>query len=595
MRVNYSRFLARYCLAIVVLSLSLYLFLLRLWPMGVAVLFAGAWWISRFKDTVAERRYDAHFASPRELSTLTHDPLAGDGVLIGYAYQDVLAVRPGSAGKKELGHFMWFGPNRSGKGLSIISNLLQWQGSAIVVDIKGEISEATAGYRRDVLGHDVYILNPSSGENSHKFDPFRELETDEQIFSAATSFMSPDQDGENAVFAQRASAALAAIVKAAKINGWPVIPTLDQLLYDPEGLKGAAIKLQKLGDKMVNKWLTAFLSKSPDKMDWEAAENDRFLKNSWQRLVTAAQYLTTDGVIHMTSGSDFRAHELMDKPVTVYLVFRESELDLTLPLFNLVIDSLIRAMLRRYDLNVLHYSQHGVKTLGILDEAYRATPHNMPEYSATVSGRGIYLCMYVQSLAQLAERWGKGGKTTLLDNIHTKIFLPSVDRNEDDKESTAAFVSSSCGQYMVEDRSINKQEHAHELSSGVRLTERELITAAEFGQLKPTQTVVLTNELPPIFAHRLEPWRFKAFELAKVYPLPDILDQPTESAREVAPPPAFPSAEPATVTNLSALTTGNKLAARPSPAVSPTPPRAVDRPDGGDPTPEQGDEPVIGF
>ena len=542
MRVNYAKFVLRYVMAMLVVSVSLYLLMLHFWPMSLAVLLAGLWFVNNFKDTVAERRYDAHFARPQELVTLTDDPLAGDGVLIGYAYQDILAVRPGTAGKKELGHFMWFGPNRSGKGLSITSNLLQWQGSAIVVDIKGEISEATAGYRKEVLGQEVYILNPSSFESSHQFDPFAELETDEQIFSAATGFMSPDEDGENAVFAQRASAALAAIIKAAKVNGWPVIPTLDGLLYDPEGMKGATTKLYKLGDQMVNKWLTAFLSKAPDKMDWEAAESDRFLKNSWQRLVTQAQYLTTDGVIHMTGGSDFKAQDLIDKKVTVYLVFRESELELTLPLFNLVVDAIIRSILRKYDMNKEHYAQHGTKVLGVFDEAYRATPFHMPDYSSTVSGRGIYMCMYVQSLAQLSERWGKGGKTTLLDNVHTKIFLPSVDRNESDKESTSAFVSSSVGKYMVEDRSLNKQEHAHELSSGIRLTERELITASEFGQLKPTQSIIISNELPPIFAHRLEPWRFKAFETATKLPLPKLPAKAAPAPKLKAKSKAIPAA-----------------------------------------------------
>lgn len=556
MRVNYLKFLLRYFLAMLIVSVAIYLLLLGFWPMSVAVLLSGFWFINNFKDSTSERRYNAHFATPQELESLTNNPLAGDGVLIGYAYQNILAVRPGTAGKKELGHFMWFGPNRSGKGLSITSNLLQWQGSAIVVDIKGEISAATAGYRQDILGQDVYILNPSSFERSHQFDPFRELETDEQIFSAATAFMSPDQDGENAVFAQRASAALAAIVKAAKLNGWPVIPTLDAMLYDAEGMKGAAIKLHKLNDPVVNKWLTAFLSKAPNKMDWEAAESDRFLKNSWQRLVTQAQYLTTAGVIHMTGGSDFRAQDLMDKKVTVYLVFRESELDLTLPLFNLVVDSMIRAILRKYDMNVPHYSEHGTKILGVFDEAYKCTPYSMPDYSSTVSGRGIYMCMYVQSLAQLSERWGKGGKTTLLDNIHTKIFLPSVDRNESDKESTAAFVSSSCGKYMVEDRSLNKQEHEHELSSGIRLTDRELITATEFGQLKPTQSIVITNELPPIFAHRLEPWRFKSFEIAQVFPLPEI----EEVQAQPAPVQTVKAEAEAEVVDASALQVPEKKA-----------------------------------
>jgi len=532
-RVNYSKFLLRFLLAMTVTCLTVFLVMLGLWPMGAAVFIAGMWFVYNFKDTVAERRYDAHFATLKELETLTGNPLAGDGIMIGYAYQSALAVRPGSAGKKELGHFMWIGPNRSGKGLSITSNLLLWEGSALVVDIKGEISEATAGYRQDVLGQKVYILNPSSLERSHQYDPFAELETDEQIFSAATAFMSPDQDGENAVFAQRASAALAAMIRAAKVQNQPVIPMLDALLYHPDGIRGATLQLQKLGDRMIDKWLNAFLSKAPDRMDWDAAENDRFLKNSWQRLVTASQYLTTDGVIHMTGGNDFRAADLMDGRVTVYLLFRESELALTLPLFNLVVDALVSSMLRKYDMNVPHYSEQGIKTLAVFDEAYRAVPYSLADYSATVSGRGIYMCVYVQSIAQLTDKWGKAGKTSLLDNVHTKIFLPSVDRNESDKESTASFVADSCGAYMVEDRGIGKAEHGHELSTNVRLTQRELITASEFGQLKPGQSVVITNELPPILAHRLEPWRFKAFELAKAYPLPDLPEK-GEVQRQVA-------------------------------------------------------------
>lgn len=542
MRVNYARFLLRFLLALGLCVAVTSLLMLGLWMMAVAVLLAGGWFLFLFKDTVAERRYDAHFATPGELDPLKPGALAGDGVMVGFGYRELLAVRPGLSGKPELGHFMWIGPNRSGKGLSITSNLLLWRGSAVIVDIKGEIAEATAGYRRDVLGQTVIILNPSDGERSHQYDPFAELDTDNQIFSAAVAFMNPNQDGENAIFAQRASAMLAAMIRAARVGGWPVIPTLDALLFHPDGVRGAALALQALGDPMIDKWLNAFLSRAPDRVDWGAAASDRFLNNSWQRLVTAAQYLTTDGVIHMTAGRDFTASDLMDGPVTVYLVFRESELDLTLPLFNLVVDAMLRAMTRAYDLNREHYARQGVKTLAVFDEAFRATPTLLPEYSATVSGRGISMCVYVQSIAQLTDVWGKAGKTTLLDNVHTKIFLSAVDRNEGDRDSTSAFVANSCGSYMVEDRGINKQEHGHELSSTVRLTPRELITAAEFGQLPPTHSIVLTNELPPILAHRLEPWRFRAWTLAESLPIPALPNRAEVAREEIALPRIRPRA-----------------------------------------------------
>lgn len=537
MRVYYWKFFVRFLIALTVFCVATFLFLLGWWPLAAAVLIGGGWYVYLFPDSVSDRRYDAHFATPQELRSLTNNPMQGNGVMIGYAYKELLTVRPGTAGKNEIGHFMWVGPNRSGKGLSITSNLLQWEGSAIVTDIKGEIFEATAAYRRDVLGQRIVVLNPSSEERSHRFDPFLEMETDEQIFSAASAFMNPDSDGENAVFAQRASSVLAAMIRAAKLKGWPIIPTLDAFLYHPQGLAGATLILHSLNDPMVSKWVNAFLGKDPDQMDWEAADGDRFLKNSWQRLVTAAQYLTTAGVLYMTSGSDVRAEDLMKEKVTVYLIFRESELETTLPLYNLVVDSIFKTIRRKYDMQKKHYDKNGVRTLAVFDEAYVACPNQLPDYSSTVSGRGISMAIYVQSLAQLGDVWGKGGKTTLMENVHTKIFLPAVDRSDTDREGTAAFVAGSCGEYMVEDRGVSKQEHEHELSSNVRLTTRELITTSEFGQLKQGQSIVISNELPPIFAYRLEPWRFKAFQQAQNLAAPELPEKSDVSLQKVTLPP----------------------------------------------------------
>jgi type IV secretion system protein VirD4 len=49
--------------------------------------------------------------------------------------------------RRELAHALIVGPPRSGKGLLAVSQLLTWEGSVIVNDLKGELFEATAGYR----------------------------------------------------------------------------------------------------------------------------------------------------------------------------------------------------------------------------------------------------------------------------------------------------------------------------------------------------------------------------------------------------------------------------------------------------------------
>ncbi|WP_135230743.1 type IV secretory system conjugative DNA transfer family protein [Deinococcus fonticola] len=548
MIVNYPLFMLRWFLALCVVCFTVLFFMIGQGILGFGFLAIGTGLVYALKDSRPQVKHNAHFATPAELSDMTKGQFDGDGVLVGLAYKQPLVVKPGLSQKKEIGHFMWVGPSRSGKGLSIASNLYNWTGSAIVVDIKGEIAAQTAGYRRDVLGQDVFIINPSSGETTHQFDPFAELETDEQILSAALTFMNPEASGANAIFPLRAATALAAIIRAAKIQNEPVTPFLDRMLYHPDGVRGMSLALQKLKDEQVTKWLNSFLGKDPNRMDWEEAAGDRFLNNSYQNLKTTASRLTTPGIKYMTGGSDFTAIDLVARPTTLYLVFRESELGLNIELFNLVIDAIFRSIMRTYD---LHPGMKGQKILAIFDEAFRAKPNLLTEYAATVAGRDIYMCIYVQSIAQIAEGWGEAGQTAIMENVHTKVFLPAVDRSRNDVSGTGAFVAASCGVYMVESKGISKDEHAHELQSNVNLEERDLITASQFAMLPVGQSIILCNNLAPILAHRLEPWRFKAYEEAKNLKMPkpvmkklrpavveESVESPENAATSEAAPPA---------------------------------------------------------
>ena len=56
-----------------------------------------------------------------------------------------------------------YAPSRSGKGVSlVIPNLLSFDESAFILDVKGELWEATSGYRKGKLKQKVLFHNPSS-------------------------------------------------------------------------------------------------------------------------------------------------------------------------------------------------------------------------------------------------------------------------------------------------------------------------------------------------------------------------------------------------------------------------------------------------
>jgi type IV secretion system protein VirD4 len=109
---------------------------------------------------------DARFASPAEVDRagLT----GGDGqpgILIGRHRGKFLAL-PGQLS------VMLSAPTRSGKGVGVvIPNLLNWPDSVVVLDIKGENYDITAGYRA-AHGQAVYAFSPFDEDaHSHRWNP----------------------------------------------------------------------------------------------------------------------------------------------------------------------------------------------------------------------------------------------------------------------------------------------------------------------------------------------------------------------------------------------------------------------------------------
>lgn len=82
-------------------------------------------------------------------------------------------------------HVITIAGSRGGKSACLlIPNLKLYPGSALVIDPKGELARITAAHRRDVLGHDVHVLDPwrVSGlpdELLSSFDPLAQLRDDQ--------------------------------------------------------------------------------------------------------------------------------------------------------------------------------------------------------------------------------------------------------------------------------------------------------------------------------------------------------------------------------------------------------------------------------
>jgi type IV secretion system protein VirD4 len=88
----------------------------------------------------------------------------GDGPFLGfYAHMSAKGLELIRVFGNEPGHLLTVAPTRSGKGrCHIVPNLLSWPHSAVVLDVKGENYELTAGWRASELGQKVVRFAPFS-------------------------------------------------------------------------------------------------------------------------------------------------------------------------------------------------------------------------------------------------------------------------------------------------------------------------------------------------------------------------------------------------------------------------------------------------
>lgn len=123
-----------------------------------------------------DRGLTARWLGPDEMTGAEWQ--AQGGILLGYRSGQVV-------GWKDDRHILTIAGSRAGKGVSlIIPNLIFYEGSAVVIDPKGENAARTAGRRGKGtrsggagLGQDVHVLDPfgDSGMPTASFNPLQRL------------------------------------------------------------------------------------------------------------------------------------------------------------------------------------------------------------------------------------------------------------------------------------------------------------------------------------------------------------------------------------------------------------------------------------
>jgi type IV secretion system protein VirD4 len=287
----------------------------------------------------SSKLHTARFAALHETADLGLSPSFNNetSLLLGTgAFDRVYRVRP-TRTRRELGNVLVVAPTRGGKGILAVSQLLTWPHSVVVNDIKGDLFTQTAGYRSE-LGP-VFVIDPTG--IGHRYDPLAGKRSEDELFSAATQLLFRPDEGEGAIFAQRGAVMLTQILLAAGMERMSALPYVRKLVR--MGFPSCARYLATLSPDLATQFLDLEYN--------EINLNDRFLLSAWGTLSTRMRSVLLENVVRCFAGSDFTAEEIMcsERPVTVYLRWKEQDLLALAPLVRLIWGSLIDELITVYD------------------------------------------------------------------------------------------------------------------------------------------------------------------------------------------------------------------------------------------------------
>jgi type IV secretion system protein VirD4 len=432
--------------------------------------------------------YSDRFADPHEVDPLVSEHWQQEtGLLVGVStFNHVLSIRPRKR-RRELGNVLVDALTRGGKGLLAISQLLTWPHSAVVLDIKGELYDATADYRKR-LGK-VIVLDPEAV--GHQFDPLHGRYTERQLYAAA-KYLLYEAGERDPIFIQRGMKMVTQLFLAAREENrqagyekYRLLPYAGQLMNLP--INQVAAHLQAISPELAIK----FLSGSYDpKKDYE---EKKFLTSSWETATNRLYPILSDELLRCFDGSDFTSADLITspKPITVYLRLPEAELEALAPVVRLISQTIIHDLITTYD---KRKGSGCSPMLLLLDEAGRVKIPFLYEYATTVVGRQISLWVAIQSIKQL-EVYGEANAETLLDNMDTQIFYRQ-------RRTTAKYLEEELGRKSEYSHSHSTREGGHE-TQGMSEQGVPLMTANQIKQMEDFDVIVFHHNLPPFRARRM--------------------------------------------------------------------------------------------
>lgn len=409
-------------------------------------------------------------------------------------------------------HALLFAPTGSGKGVGfVIPNLLFWDDSIIVHDIKLENYELTSGYRNKKMKQKVYLWNPASPAGiSHCYNPL-DFVSDEigkmvDDVQKIANLLLPEQEfWQNEARSLIVGVMLYLLADDSKVKSFgEVVRTLrsDDVVYN------LAVVLDTMGKDIhpvayMN--IAAFLQKADKERSGCISTANSSLELWSNPLIDAT-----------TARSDFDVTTFKRQPTTVYVGLTPDNIHRLQPLMKIFYQqtsaAMSQAMPTKEDKFGVMYLLDEFPTLGKMEQIQAGI--------AYFRGYKVRLFLIIQDTEQLKGTYEESGMNSFLSNSTYRITFAA------NNVETANLISQLIGNKTVDQESVNKPKffdlNPASRSLHVSQTQRALLLPQEVINLDRDEQILLIEASPPIKSKKIKYYQDKFFtkKLLKQIPIP---------------------------------------------------------------------------
>ncbi|PYE17265.1 type IV secretion system protein VirD4 [Paraburkholderia silvatlantica] len=418
-------------------------------------------------------------------------------------------------------------PARSGKGVGVVvPNLLSYPDSVVVLDIKQENFNLTAGFRR-AHGHEVYLFDPFAEDGrTHRYNPLSAISAG--VFRVgdilSIGYALYPVGGHDDFWKDQARNLFLGIALLlcewhdARRTGNTDVPdcpvTMGEVLRQSSG-NGVPVKAYLQQALLRNRRLLS--GACVDALNRFLANDDKVLASILATFNAPLTIWANPIVDAATSANDFDLRDVRRRRMSVYVGITPDRLTEAALLVNLVFSQLV-------NLNTRQLPQDNpelkVQCLLLMDEFTSVGKiHIIARAVAYMAGYNLRLLSIVQSVSQLESVYGRADARTFVTNHAMQIIYAPREQKD------ANEYSEMLGTFTDRSRSVSRPNAIFGARGGSSESfseqRRPLLLPQELKELGRDKEIILLENTKPILAERICYWRDPVFT-SRLYEAPAI-------------------------------------------------------------------------